>query len=164
MDNLQEILKDTYSTASLKHRLRVLKSYISNHIFSNQSKEELAASDSTWLSTLSPAFYQQFNAQNTTEIFNTLDARINQLQILTIFLPFESDDQTTKEIGTFARKIFTSEGGAYDKILILDIKFDPNLTAGCALSWNGVYKDYSLKSKIHERKSDILESFKRFLQ
>lgn len=163
MDYLAEILKDTYSVASLTHRLRILKSYISNHIFGNQ-KEEIAAGDTSWLSTLSPLFYQEFNTQNVTEIFTGIDNQINKLKILTMFLPFEADEKTIKEIGQYSRKAFTSEGGAGYQMLLLDIKFNPNLSAGCALSWNGVYKDYSLRARIQARKDEILESFKRFLQ
>lgn len=157
MDYLQHILQDTYSTTSLRHRLRILKSYISNHIFANQSQQEVAAEDSAWLSSLSPIFYQKFTAQNVTEIFNSIDVELKKIKILIMYLPFDADDTVAKQIGQYARR-------AYNQLILLDIKFDPNLTAGCALTWNGIYKDYSLRSKVQERKGDILESFKKFLQ
>lgn len=154
---LNTILKNTYSLTALKHRLRVLKSYLSSQFFQGESNEEFAASDSTWLSSLSPSFFQQFTKDNISEIFNDLESRINKLKILTMYLPFDADELTLSRIGEFARKNFNS-------LLVLDMKFDPNLIAGCALSWGGIYKDYSLRSQIDQRKGEILESFKKFLR
>lgn len=158
MENtLETILKDTYSLTSLKHRLRVLKSYLSSRIFQGESKEEFATSDSTWLSSLSPSFFQQFSKENISEVFSELESRISKLKILTMYLSFDTDEQTLIQIGEKSRRTFGT-------LMVLDLKFDPNLIAGCALSWNGVYKDYSLRSKIEEKKGEILESFKKFLR
>lgn len=156
-DILTTILKNTYSLTQLKHRLRVLKSYLSSRLFGRESKEEFATQDSTWLSSLPPGFLQQFNKDNISGIFNEMETKINKLKTLTMYLPFDADEQTLAQIGDMVRKTFTS-------LIVLDIKFDPNLIAGTALSWNGVYKDYSLRSQIDARKGEILESFKKFLR
>lgn len=156
-DVLNTILENTYSLTSLKHRLRVLKSYLSSQIFQGESKEEFAASDSTWLSSFSPSFFQQFSKENISEIFSELESKISKLKILTMYLPFDSDEQTLIQVGEKTRRTF-------ENLIVLDIRFDPNLIAGCALSWNGVYKDYSLRSQIETHKNEVLESFKKFLQ
>lgn len=156
-DILTTILKNTYSLTQLKHRLRVLKSTLSSRLFGGESKEEFATSDSTWLSSLPPQFMGQFTKDNLNEIFTQLETKINGLKILVLYLPFDADEQTLTQIGEFARKTFSN-------LIVLDMKFDPNLIAGAALSWNGVYKDYSLRSKIAEKKGEILESFKKFLR
>ncbi len=156
-DILNFILKDTYTLSSLKHRLRILKSVVSAHLFGGQPQGELSSSDSLWLSTLPPILYQQFNKNNVAEIFDDIESKINHFKTLTMYLPFEVQEDASKQIGDYVRKNFSS-------LLLLDIKFDPNLIAGCALSWNGIYRDYSLRSKIQEKKDDILESFKKFLR
>lgn len=154
---LTTILKDTYSLTTLKHRLRVLKSYLSSVIFQSGVKEEFAASDSTWLGSFPPAFIQQFNKDNISPVFADMESKIKKLKILTMYLPFDTDEQTLIQIGEKTRRTFGS-------LIVLDIRFNPNLIAGCALSWNGVYKDYSLRSQIEARKNEILESFKKFLR
>lgn len=154
---LTTVLKDTYSLTFLKHRLRILKSYLSSKIFGGEAQDELSAQDSTWLSSLPRPLFEQFNKNNFSGIFSELEEEISTFKILTMYLPFDTDEQTLAQIGEFARKKFNS-------LIVLDMKFDPNLIAGCALSWGGIYKDYSLRSQIDQRKGEILESFKKFLR
>lgn len=154
---LTTILKDTYSLTSLKHRLRILKSYLSFKIFGGEAQDELSAQDYTWLSALPHSLFEQFNKNNFSEIFSEIEEKISRFKILTMYLPFDADEFTLSRIGEFARKNFNS-------LLVLDMKFDPNLIAGCALSWGGIYKDYSLRAQIDQRKEEILESFKKFLR
>lgn len=79
------------------------------------------------------------------------------MPVLLIYIAFEADDQTIYQIGMNLKKSFTS-------ITLFDIKVNPALIAGCALSFGGIYRDYSLKAKIEDKKSEILESFKKFLR
>lgn len=156
---LDTILKDIYAFNRLRHCLRVLKSYFVKSFFGEEKETEtLSPQDVNWLSSLPKDFYQTFNKDNVYQIFENLETAISQLQVLIIYLSFETNDQTIIQIGSFARSIFNSPR------LILDTKYDPNLIAGCALTWKGVYRDYSLKVKIAQQKSEILESFKKFLR
>lgn len=162
MDNiLTTILKDTYTVTALKSRLNVLKSYLSQHFFGAQQQQAETANmeqkDLAWLKSLSSEFFQNFNKDNMYNIFAELEKGINELKTLTIYLTFEPDDASLASIGSFARKLF----GNY---LLLDTKFDPNLIAGAALVWKGIYKDYSLRSKIEQKKTEILDSFKQYLR
>lgn len=154
---LNTILKDTYSIAELKHKLNILKSYLLQNFFGAQSTKEWAAKDLVWLKSQPPSFFQSFNKDNVYNFFTEAEKQITQIKILTIYLTFEADDQTLTQIGQVARKTF-------NRLLLLDIKYDPNLIAGAALVWNGIYKDYSLRSTIQQKKSLILDSFKKFLR
>lgn len=154
---LTTILQNTYTLTQLKHRLNILKSFLINSFFSNQTQVSLPPSDLNWLKSLPPSFYQQFNKDNVYQIFADLENNIKSLQPLIVYLSFEADDSSTSQIGIFARKTFGS-------ILLLDTKFDPNLIAGVALSFKGIYRDYSLRAKIEERKAEILEEFKKYLR
>lgn len=153
---LNTILQDTYSLTQLKYRIRILKSSLLRTFFGNQN-ENLSTEDLDWLKSLPQNFYQRFNKDNVYEIFGNLEQTIGRLVVLTIYLAFRPDDATVKQIGRFTRK-------AFDQQLLLDIRFDSSLIAGAALSWKGVYRDYSLRSKVEERKVQILEGFKKFLR
>ena len=159
MNNLlNTILKDTFSVNLLKHRLRILKSNLLKTFFgSNQEELSLCAEDINWLKSIPLPLYQQFDKDNVYQIFSNLEMEISKLKVLTIYLTFEPDEITLSEIGAFARKTF-------DPTLLLDIKLNPNLIAGTAFAWKGIYKDYSLHAKIEEKKPEILEGFKRFLR
>ncbi len=163
---LSIILKDTYSLSQLKHRLRILKNSLLQDFFGETHLEGgpgllpggLSPEDLNWLKTLSPAFYQKFTKDNVYEIFSDLDSSSLKLATLTLYLSFEPDNITTSQIGSFARKTLNSPA------LLLDIKLDPRLIAGTALSWKGVYKDYSLRAQLAVKKQELWEEFKKFLR
>lgn len=156
-DILSIILKDTYTLANLKHRINVLKSYLLENLYGAEQKKEFEAKDLVWLKSLPSPFYQNFNKDNVSSLFSELEKKVTELKTLTLYLTFEADNSSLAEIGTYARKNFGNS-------LILDIKYDPHLIAGCALVWKGIYRDYSLRSKIEEKKSMILDSFKKYLR
>ncbi len=163
---LNTILKDTYTLTLLKSRVRTLKSYLLNYFFAARAQDEttLPPQDLNWLKSLPPFFYQQFNKDNVYKIFADLESNIAALQPLIIYLSFPADDSSATQIGIFARKTFGSPRGGAGNMLLLDTKFDPNLIAGIALSWKGIYQDYSLRAKIEGRKAEILEEFKKYLR
>lgn len=157
---LNTILQTTYSLVNLKHRLRILQSYFLKAFFGETEATvniPLSTQDSNWLKSLPESFYQKFTKDNVYEIFATLE-QTNNFKILTIYLTFEPDDATLTQIGTLARQNFNLPN------LLLDIKLDQNLIAGTALSWKGIYKDYSIRAKIEERRSELLKEFKKFLR
>ena len=156
MDN---ILKDTYSLNQLEHRLVVLKSFLLQKFFGLEKETNpLTEDDSSWLKSLPNDFLNSFNKDNVYKIFEELEKKLTEIHALIIYLTFEPDDSSLTQIGEFARKTFNNP------TLILDIKYDPTLVAGTALSWKGIYRDYSLKSSLEQRKQVVLESFKRFLR
>ncbi|MBI4009338.1 F0F1 ATP synthase subunit delta [Candidatus Roizmanbacteria bacterium] len=150
------ILNNTYSLTQLKHRLNILKSYFLQTFFGG-SKTALNQQDEYFLKSLPPLFFNKFNKNNVYKLFNDLENQIKKLPTLTIYLTFETDDQTLSQIGEFIRETLNPS-------LMLDVKLDPSLIAGAALSWKGVYRDYSLRAKLEEKKGEILGSFKRFLR
>lgn len=172
------ILKDTYSTTQLKHRLRILKAELVNKFFGGGPEDgynpglgnaalkgnkpglnigSLSPQDQNWLKSLPADFYKKFNKSNVYKIFSDLESKISNIPTLTLYLTFEPDESTLEQIGNFARKMFGPN-------LMLDIKLDLTLIAGAALGWKGVLRDYSIKTQIEAKKGEILESFKRFLR
>lgn len=147
---LPTILQNTYTLSSLKHKLNILKAYLLHQFFGVPSDEK----EADWIKGLP---LQNISKDNVYEVFKSMEQAIAKLPTLTIYLTFEADDQSLAQIGIFARK-------AYLPSLLLDIKYDPNLIAGCSLVWKGVYKDYSLRAKIEEKKQEILTGFKKYLR
>lgn len=152
------ILADTFSLTQFKTRVRLLKASLLKAFFGGEN-EGLAPypHDLNWLKALPDSFYQKFTKDNMYQIFTTIEQEVAKLPVLTIYLTFETDNATISSIGTFARKMF-------GPTIMLDLKFDPNLIAGTALAWKGVYKDYSLRAKIESNKDEILQNFKKFLR
>lgn len=160
-DVLTIILKDTFTLALLKHRLRILKSNLLRNFFEpgayKKPNETISPQDLNWLNSLPPSLYQQFTKDNVYQIFEAIEAKVNSIPVLLIYLPFEADNQAIYQIGTFLQKNF-------DSLFLFDTKFNPALIAGCALSWKGVLRDYSLRARIEEKKAEIMTGFKKFLR
>lgn len=152
------ILKDTFSLAQFKHRLRLLKSNLLKNFFGTQDESlPLYAQDLSWLKSLPATFYEKFNKDNVYEILSNLEKQASNLPLLTMYLTFEPDEVVLSQIGSFCRNKFGPN-------LLLDIKLNPNLIAGTALAWKGILHDYSLRAKIEERKTEISQGFKKFLR
>ena len=159
MDHLAIIVKDTYTLSTLRHRVRVLKNYLINKMFTqdDENKHQIDPEDLVWLEGLGTDFLNSFNKDNTYPIFSQIDQSLEKISPLVIYLPFPTNDQIQIHLGEFIRK-------AFSKNLIFDTKFDPNLIAGCALSWQGIYRDYSLRKKIVDNRNQLLQNFKKYLK
>lgn len=158
MDNLLNIiLKDTYSLSELKARVSSLKAKLLKDFFGTSEDLQPQASQINWLNSLPSEVLTNFNKDNVYSVFEDLEKKITTLTPLTIFLSFEPDESSLNSIGQYARMAFNNP------TLLLEIKYNPALIAGAALSWKGILRDYSLHSRIEERKLAILENYKKFL-
>lgn len=166
-DILATILQNTFSLTQFKSRLRLLKSHFLQVFFGGEpdptynpalNLNKPGLNDSDWLESLPPVFYQKFTKDNIYDIFSAIEKTGSNLPILTLYLPFEPNEATQNQLGTMTRTAFNFP------TLLLDIKLDPNLIAGPALSWKGIYKDYSLRAKLAEKRQDLSKEFRRFLR
>src|SRR5574337_127534 len=151
------IISNTFTLYQLKHRLRVLKAYLLKAFFGGQNTQNPDAHDLAWLSSLPQDFYKNFNKENVYQLLDELEKGIEKLTVLTVYLPIETTDNVSLQIGSYARKTFQNPN------LLLDTKLDPTLIGGPAFSWKGVYKDYSVRAGIEAKKEEILQNFKKFL-
>lgn len=158
MNVLEIFLKDTFTQTQLRHRMRILKSHLLKALFGSQDEGKLSQADLTWLGSLPEEFLKSFNKDNVYKIFDDLNKQIDALQVLIIYMAIPSSDNVNLRIGAYARKAFNNPN------LVIDTKYDPNLIAGIALSWKGMYRDYSLRSTIESKKEEILGSFKKYLK
>lgn len=51
---------------------------------------------------------------------------------------------------------------AVGQFVYLDIKFDEDLLAGCAIVWKGNYKDYSLRSTLRSKQEGVKKLLQQF--
>lgn len=154
---LESILKNTYTLSQLKHRLKIIRLKLSQAFFGGEANQMLSPADIAWLETVPEDSFAFFNKDNFSKLISDIELSLSKIQMLTVYLPFEANDDALKEIGVRSRQLYGAN-------FLLDIKYNPELIAGCALSWKGIYKDYSLHARIEERKQVIGASFKKFIQ
>lgn len=157
---VSKILENTFTQQELNRRLGILKEYLNKKIFTSKKNGqllELEAEDQAWIDTLGDDFLNKFNKDNLVKLLDGLANKTKQLKSLGIIIPVEFPQDQVKLLGEKVRSSFGQN-------FLIDIKLDPSLIAGCALVWNGVMKDYSIRAKIDESKQTILETFKRSIK
>lgn len=154
---LDILLADTYTLTALKHKLQTLKLYLANILFTKNTPLVLAEEDQISINSLGQAFFRQFKPETLTQTLTSLDAQIKKIQPLVIYLPFEPPPAEIIRLGKWLRGSFSSN-------FVFETKIDPALMAGCALVWKGVYKDFSIKSRVDQNKDRILEVFRRYIK
>lgn len=153
---LDIILENTYTMPDLKHRVRILKNYLEAKIFNKTSIEETIPDDSSWLASLPHDFLEQFNKNNISELFENLEQEINKITPLVIYLSLDMNEQVKSKISAWLRQNLTQK-------IIFETRFDPSLIGGLAFTFNGIYKDYSMRTRIEQQKELILSEFKKYV-
>lgn len=158
MTLLDYILSDTYTQTDALRRLRLIKYLALQKLFgsSKEKEEEISPEDSAWLSTQDKTL-ALLTRENVYEETEAVTDKILSINPLVVYLPFELLYQEVQKLG---RRLRTT----YGKNFLVEVKIDPNLIAGCALVWNGIYKDYSLRQKIQEQKEKILQVFRGYAE
>ncbi len=155
---LSLILKNTYTLHDLKHRLRILKAVVEQKLFgTNTAALTFSPEETSWLNSLGSEFIAQFNEKNVYTLFGAAEKAIENTEAVILYLPFQADQATVNQLGSWFRQNLTNN-------LLFDIKLDPNLIGGCALVRGGIYKDYSLKSKIYDQRDKILTEFRKYFR
>ncbi len=155
---LEAFLTDIFTSTQARNRLRVLKHHLEEQFFnSGQSNQDINNEDVIWLRSLDPEFYKNFTKDNLYQIFTDLENALQNITALVVYLAFEPGGEETEEIGRYIRTNFKT-------VPIIDLKLDPALIGGCALVYNGVYRDYSVKGRIEASKTQIMADLKSFLR
>ncbi len=164
MNVVDTIIKDTYTSVSLQKRLRALREYLLHRLFVTQSEKtdslkgvDLTVTDLEWIYSLGTPFFNEFTKDNVYDKLQSIDQDLKKLPFITLYLAFEPNDEAVRLIGTFLRNQF-----AYN--MLYEPKIDPALIGGVALVWRGVYKDYSVKGLIDQKRDEILTNFKTYLK
>ncbi len=161
---LTAFLQNTYSTYQARKHLLILKHELEKRFFNSQQKSEdtESAQDSTdtmWLTSLDEDFFKPFNQMNAYQVLDDLEKEIKKNPTITLFIAFTMPEEEINRLGVWLRIHMVRIPN-----LLCEIKIDPNLLAGCALSFKGIYKDYSLMQRIEANKQQIIANLKNYLK
>lgn len=153
---LERILITTFTLGSFKKRVKALKSRLSEFFFGGKTNPLLEQEEKIWLNSVGVGLVNMFSKDTLDETIRKLENYSDSVKPLTVYLSFEPSEQQVEELGSWVRDNLSKE-------LMMDIKMDKELIAGCAFIWNGVYKDYSLRSRLSANRSQIATGFKQYL-
>ena len=156
-NNLNILLASSFTKPQVIKRISLLHDFLNYWLFgSNLPLEKALAEfagkdfDSKLIGSFSTNFFRQFNTENVTKLLKDLNDQVNKFQLLTITIPVFLPEHEVVRIGHYLRTNFKAK-------FLIELKVDPSLIAGAALTYGGNYKDYSLKARIAENRSAIIE-------
>lgn len=154
MDITTLILKNSYTKPEALRKLRSLSASVEASLYGGDYRldpsEELYAA---WLrdataQVLSEKPNKEGPSLQTKNIFSLPEKTLRAIEPVVLYLPFELPEEGIKKIVGKLR-----EGD--NKSCLIEIKYDPSLLAGCAISYKGNYKDYSLRAKLAEKRREL---------
>lgn len=184
MHKLTELILTTSTTKKqAKRRMAMLRGFINFLLFTgnadlpiNEAMKEYSKSVSrdnqiSWISSLDASLLQDMAPDNAPAFFADLEAGIDQVKTVVLYVPTDIDEDPTQALTPVGSNqpsaqeqqlAIDSLGAWFKKNLgpqtLFEIKYDSELIGGCALSYKGTYKDYSLKVRIDENKTEILKN------
>ncbi len=160
---LTTILTNTYATKDFAHRVNLLQEFLESFFFQPHEhpnlifllndffvKKDESRDEFNALNAWSYPFYNQFNAQNLYPLLAHLRQAADNLPVVTLFVPFSPELYEVPRLG----KWFRANVGP---TVLMEIKTDPRLLGGCALSWKGIYKDFSMRYYLQKSRTAILK-------
>lgn len=159
---LDIILADTFIKSDSLKKVVVLRNHLVKKIFNTSIAPETAdiSEDpkmTIWVLNLNPALFSAITQANVYTTFDNLESTIKAIEPLMLYLPYELPEKEVTQIGNKLRD-------DYGPHFLMEINMDPNLIAGCAISFKGIYKDYSVKYRITEKKQAILSTFRQYVK
>lgn len=154
-DLVATFLSTTYSMRQARARLRSLRDYLISSIYQPRTNQPPSGDQDPWLLSLGNSFFEGFNEENVYQHLQFLETAIKNITPLILYLAFDMPDTEVNKMGLWLRTNIKND-------LVFETKIDPNIIAGCAMSWKGMYKDYSLRARIDENKDKILINLKNF--
>lgn len=123
----------------------------------NRGLNTLPSQETKILISLEDDFYKSFNPKNLTAQLKRLEETISSIQEVIVYLPFEVPQEEVERMGQWFKKNLGEES-------LFNLNLDPTLVGGAALSYKGVYKDYSLKQRVAENKLKVIQMLLSFKQ
>ena len=158
MDNNSNFIKiffsSTYSLQQAKARLRLLRAYLMRSFYQERNIEQNEMQEiDPWLLSLGQDFYKEFTRDTVYKKLRAIEDALAKTTPLVLYIAFDIPEEEVNNLGLWFRQNSQSN-------ILFDIRHDPNLIAGCSLVWHGVYKDYSVRSRIEMNKQKILGNIK----
>lgn len=158
---LDYIIASSLTQNEILERIQLLKDALERKMFGADPSSEQdplsSPANREWLNGFDPRLLEGITKNNIDTVVAKLVEAVKGITPLVVFLPFEIP---RPELARF----ITSLRQNYGPNLMVEIKLDPNLIAGAALVWKGVYKDYSIHQRISDNRNQIIEMFQKYIR
>lgn len=152
MELFNYLLTHNYTKSDLLESVRLLRQATEEDLYNNDDKKKLFHSLRPTLGLLPAKLYADFTKENLYSKIKEYTKKIKELPELTLFLPFTPDEPNLAMLANWLRK-------EVNPSLLVNIKIDAHLGAGCAFLINGVYYDYSINNELKKYEEKQREGY-----
>lgn len=166
---LTNFLSNTFTQDSAQHRLALTKEFLEYYFFTSHENQNLTYLLNKFINEKNEnrdefnalfgwgyRFFESFNRDNLYQLLATLESEVKNLPIAILYLPIVLPIYHLPRLsGWFRRNIRPN--------FLLDIKFDRDLIAGCAIVWQETYYDFSLRYFLNLNKPAIKKIIEDYL-
>ncbi len=145
-------LKGVWTKEEALKKFDILEDFLLKKFFSSEEK-----SLPPELKDLPKNFFDYFSKENAPSLLEKMEAKIEKIEPLVIYLPFSPSKREIEKIGNFIKKKIRKD-------IILEFREDKSLIGGCALAWKGLYKDFSIRGELKQKRKKIYEIFSQYLK
>ena len=130
------LLNHSYTKSDLLHRVRLLRSAVEKNLYSKTDNQQ-------FFDLIPAKLYKDFTKKDLYAKIGEYTKQIRKLPEITLILPFSPEEKNLAEITTWLRK-------ELKPTLLVNIKLDTNLGAGCSFIVDGIYYDYSINKELKQ--------------
>ncbi len=170
------LLATTYTKAQSLRRLRLIQDFLNFWVFTPHDQAESTQKISEFIANetnITPAdqqwalqFFTDFvprignlsDQLHRNQVLSTLqqaEENLAKTEILKLYIPFDMPGDQILRLGQWVKTNISP-------LVLMELHFNGELLAGCAMSWKGVYRDYSLGGQIAQNRAEILQSLTSF--
>lgn len=161
---LKTIIDTSFIKADVLRRIRIIREYLEQTFFTPGDKKDLkdfltgsnvSEADREVLLGWNREFFHTFTKDNAYDLLEKISAFVKDLPTINLYVPVELDASEIPSLGAWMR-------ANVDKGVLIEIHVDSSTVGGCALAWNGIYSDYSLRHYLHKRMDGVRKVLTEF--
>lgn len=156
MNNLTKTLvESSYTKKQALSRLELIRQTVQSKLFTSKPPTQNKSSDQTWLNSLPSEVLNEFTKDNSSKLLDSSKQELESIKLLIVYLAFDPEADSIDQIGKWVKSNVSKD-------MLIEVKISPELIAGCTLSYNGILKDYSIKSRIDQNRAEVLKNLQSF--
>lgn len=162
---ISTIIANTFTTADLNRRLSYIREFGQEIVYHPDDKISLtdflesklaAISDIATFTILGDNALSGFDKDNIYGIINNLEADLKNLPVITVYLPYPPETDEIVRLGKWFRTAMNND-------VLMDLKVNKELLAGCAFVWKGIYHEFTLHFFMKKSREALLKIFESYV-
>jgi hypothetical protein len=159
------LLKTAFTKVEVLRRIRLLRDFLERKFFVTGGKPvtledflkeaHVSHDDALALEAIEKKLGASFTKDHAYGLTKALSEEVKALPVVGMFLPAEPNEEEMAKVGAWVRENLNA-------LAIIEVHISPSFLGGCAMSYNGMYQEYTLDyfmQKNHNEIKKIIEKY-----